>query len=70
MGMSDERMFKALKLGIGSFGARRAAHEDELLDRIMNEFDANDANEISDDELELLAAAGTIDAMLGDMQTR
>ena len=68
MSMSDEQMFEALKRGIGSFGARRAAHQEELLSRIMDEMNDDVATEISDDELIMLAAAGEVDAMLGDGQ--
>lgn len=67
MSMNDEKMFEALKRGIGGFSARRAAHKDELLARIMDEMESDMACEISDDELDMLAAAGEVDVMLGDM---
>lgn len=68
MSMNDEKMFAALKRGIGGFSARRAAHKEELLARILDEMDTDVANEISDDDLVMLAAAGEVDAMLGDKQ--
>ena len=62
MAMSENQIAMALKRGIGGFRARRKEHEDELLARIFEEFDFE--REISDDELELLSAAGDVDAML------
>lgn len=62
--MSDKKMASVLKNGIGAFKPRRAEHEDELLQRIFAEVDF--AYELEDDELEFLAAAGDVDAMLGE----
>ncbi len=68
MMMSDKQMAGVLKRGIGAFKARRAEHEDELLQRIFDEVDFG--YELDDDELELLSAAGDMDAMLGERQKR
>lgn len=67
MAMSERKMAQVLKRGIGGFGARQKRHEDELLARILNEVDFE--HEIADDQLDLLAAAGDVDAILkGDTE--
>lgn len=66
MSMNENQIASVLKRGIAGFKARRVEHEDELLARIFEEVDF--VREISDDELELLSAAGDVDAMLRETE--